>query len=356
MSRARGADRRAELRRVSGPVHRIANSRGSWSRREGLLLRVEEDGRVGFGEASPLPGYSTDTMVQAEADVRRWIGDGCKEPAAALRSPSARFAIEVALLDLRGRRENRPLWRFLGGVESPRPVSVQGLIPPSDPEETLATTVQWFERGLCTFKLKVGPDPEAERRRLEILRREFADRIQLRLDANRSLTGMRAEECLAAWSTFGVEWIEEPCETPGPIDSPIPLAFDESLREPEMAADGWRALGSWVRRAPYVALVLKPTVLGLDASLMLARLAREAGLEVVVSHTFEGPVAFQACAHLALAAGTSRACGLCRHSGLDAWPRVNGLLVGEVAVDPQRRAGAGLGLDGEAIWRMAGSR
>ena len=348
--RRRSVHREGALRRTAGEVQDAANSQRSWTHREGLLLRVEEGGLVGFGEASPLPDYSPDSLADAETDLRRWIEAGCDDSTRSIRSPSARFAAEVALLDLKAQHRGKPLWRMIEGSAASRSRPVQGLVPPGDVEETLERARGHLDAGLGTLKLKVGPDVDAESRRLEAIRREFGDDVALRLDANRSLSADAAMDALSAWASFGIEFIEEPCAEPGPIDSPIPLAFDETLKDPDMARGGWQPLRYWLKEAPYVALVLKPTVLGLETSKDLARLARRSRLDLVVSHTFEGPVALQACAHLALAIGSDVACGLARHGGLDAWPEVDGLLVADDRVDPALSSGAGLGLDGEALW------
>lgn len=353
--RRKSAHREGALRRAAGEVQDAANSQRSWTHREGLLLRVEEGGLAGFGEASPLPDYSPDSLADAEADLRRWIEGGCGDSTQSIGSPSARFAAEVALLDLKAQHRSKPLWRVLAGSEAARSRPVQGLLPQGLPSEGLVQRARdLIGSGIQTFKLKVGPATEEEAARLDALRREFGDDIALRLDANRSLPIEDAMQTLEVWSEFGIEFIEEPCAGPGPIDSPIPLAFDETLKDPDMARGGWQQLRYWLKEAPYVALVVKPTVLGLGTTKDLARLAKRSHLNLVVSHTFEGPVALQACAHVALALGSDGACGLARHGGLDAWADADGLLVADDRVDPELSPGAGLGLDGESLWEAAG--
>lgn len=349
-------DRLGALRRVGGEIREVANANSTWRARTGLLLRVEQDGVVGFGEASPLPGYSPDSIDEAEADLRRWIDAGCDDRSDSIQSPSARFAAETACLDLEARRRSKPLWRLVDGSGVSRARPVQGLVPPCSEDESVRVARAHVAAGLRTLKLKVGPEVDAECRRLEALRRELGDGVALRLDANRSLPLDEAHLALAAWAAFDVEWIEEPCAEPGPVDSPIRLAFDETLRDSGMSRGGWKPLRFWCKEAPYAAVVLKPTVLGWNTSVELARWAKRARLDIVISHAFEGPVAFQACAHLALAVGSAGACGLARHAGLDAWPEVPDLLVGDNSVDPERQVGSGLGLDGEALWRQVESR
>ena len=70
-------------------------------------------------------------------------------------------------------------------------------------------------------------------------------------------------------------------------------------------------------------MVLKPMILGgLSRWLELGRRAGALDLGVVVSHSFDGPVALAAAAALALALPTRIAQGLAPHSGLAAWPPI----------------------------------
>src|SRR5690606_33379374 len=87
-------------------------------------------------------------------------------------------------------------------------------------------------------------------------------------------------------------------------------------------------------------LVLKPMLLGgFLPALALAARARACGAGVVISHLFDGPVALAASAHLAVALGTTRACGLDRHSGLQAWPEIDIPFLGQAHVSAPRLPG-----------------
>src|SRR5205814_6820825 len=104
-----------------------------WRRRDGLVLRlVDDDGRVGRGEASPLPGYSPDdrdacAASLAAVDVAALaIGggdllEGVRAAVARIdaRLPAARFAVETALLDLAAQRLGTAPHRLLGGGDRP---------------------------------------------------------------------------------------------------------------------------------------------------------------------------------------------------------------------------------------------
>ena len=99
---------------------------------------------------------------------------------------------------------------------------------------------------------------------------------------------------------------------------PVPIALDESLAP----AGAWERIEPALRTSNAVAVVLKPMLLGgIARTLDLAARARVAGLDVTVSHLFDGPVALAAASHLAIAVGSrARASGLAPHGGLAVWP------------------------------------
>jgi len=159
-------------------------------------------------------------------------------------------------------------------------------------------------RGVRTLKLKVSGAVEE----LATLRRVAAlgDDVQVRLDANRSLSPIEHGEFLAAAAAHAV-LIEEPFAAWPTEPVGIPLAADESLQDGPSIPAGASAV------------VLKPTTLGLSLCVELATEAAARGVAVIVSHCFDGPIAHAAASALALAVA-SEACGLDRHRGLAAWP------------------------------------
>ena len=347
-----------QVRRRLDPPQRNANA--LWIERVSIEVALDASGGArGWGEAAPLPDYSHDSPSQAE----RALG---ALPAARLRAlaevddpralldaaaslipeeqPSARFALETALLDRAARRRGQPLWQLLAEVaadsgEDPRPlprlypsqpVALCALLPSDDPGAALALARAHVAAGVTTFKLKVGPErlaPEQEAT-LSGLRRELGTTVGLRADANGSLQPDHLRSALDRLARLGVEFLEEPsrlAELERLGDSPCPLALDESLQR--MSAS---ALARWLGLPALRVLVLKPTALGgFGACLRLARAARARGRDVVVSHTFEGPIAWAACAHLALALGGTLAAGLAplAHQAADEPRIVQGWLV-----------------------------
>jgi o-succinylbenzoate synthase len=340
-----------ELRRCAGISAGARNARRVWNGRCGLLVDLCLDAAHGLGEASPLPGYSPDTLAEAEAalaalDVRA-LERALERPQIleALRAvaellpgaqPGARMALETAALDWRARRD---------GVSA---AALLGAAPPAErPLAWLAATADSGAvhgaraAGYRHFKIKVGAPGklDAELAAVKDFGAALAADSRLRLDANQSWTEAQAQHACRELAGLDVEFIEEPCRhLSRPLDTDIAIALDESLcgRHPDELEGLVRCTGARV-------VVLKPMLLGgLTHCLELGRRATALGVGVVVSHSFDGPVALMAAGALALALPATFAQGLAPHAGLASWPRVALPIVGAAFRD-WRRPGLGIG-------------
>ena len=347
-----------EVRRFGGATTARA-ARRSWDERHGWLLVLRDrEGRGGLGEASPLPGFSPEDegaceralrgflelvplSLELSADPVEWLG-----AAATIASPAARMAVETALLDLAGQVLGRSVAELLGGRPPAAAVPLAALVDGSDGEELVAAVAAWCATGIATFKVKGGRRRafEEELGALTALRRSASD-VALRLDVNGGWTPREARRNLERLAPLGLEFVEQPVAAEALLDfgpAPVPVAADESVQLPG-------ALSRLVATGSCRVMVLKPMALGgLMHCLELAREASEAGLGVVISHLFDGPVALAAACELALALPVAPlACGLAPHAGLAAWP---GVVVPQIHggfVSPSGRAG--LGLEPEAF-------
>ena len=112
----------------------INTARGPVDRREVVVLTLTDgEGRVGLGEAAPLTNFTPESVDEAELAIHRWADDGTL-PA---DSPTARAAIDGALLDLAARAASRPVHDLLAPGSS-------GIVPVSafvggDTTDDLAT-------------------------------------------------------------------------------------------------------------------------------------------------------------------------------------------------------------------------
>ncbi len=297
--------------------------------REGFILELsDETGNEGWGEVSPLPGFSRESLDEAGGQLEALCREtaGREMTAGFVRSegglareldrldlyPSVRFGFELAVCNLYAAATGTVLPDLLSDHPSDT-VALNGLLS-GTPETVLADARRMQEAGYRTVKLKVGGRPvEEDVALVRELNEAFGDDIKLRLDANR---GWSSEE--AGAFACGVEWIpleyvEEPLADPAGLplyvrDHGVPVALDETLigMPPEGLADHGYA----------TAIVLKPTLLGgISRTLRLARRAREIGIEPVVSSAFETGIGTLGL--LALAAGAGGAA-----AGLDTYRRL----------------------------------
>lgn len=325
----------------------VGNANCSWTTRTGLRLELRgDDGLRGLGEASPLPGYSPDSLADARRALEEFgrlasfelnpTGDWHSQVDEAVLSipaqvPSARFALETALLDLAGQALGVPMERLLGVARGRVPWA--GVLEASRGAEALGRATSLLDLGVGTLKVKVNGKGEWEHvvRFLQALRAQVGPAVHIRIDANRSIGANQLGDKLAGLASIQPEFVEEPAE-PDAIAAlgsvPVALALDETLHGADAEARiatlaGAPALSSAAARYGFV--VLKPTVLGgVRRCARLAESARRRGARVIVSHTFEGPTGWTACAALALAMGEGQAAvGLEPHEALKAWPAVD---------------------------------
>src|SRR5262245_55051267 len=101
--------------------HTFRIARGASDVRQNVLVELEDDGRVGRGEAAPIKRYGEDqgSASRAVEQMVGRLGDGRAFADAASRAAvpgqaSAEAAVDVALYDLAGQRMGVPIHRMLG--------------------------------------------------------------------------------------------------------------------------------------------------------------------------------------------------------------------------------------------------
>ncbi len=292
----------------------VVTARGRFDQRVGALVRlVDEAGVEGFGEAAPWPGFGGhgarfEAALEAlrAADPAHWgvlrSPEAAADVAASMGSPEVAFAVEVALLDLLGRRLGKSVAGLL--CEAPRGrVEVHALV--NSAEEAARARSAGFGR----FKVKVGLDGD-EARVASI--REAIGQGALRLDANGAWSAQEAIERLGRLSRYGIELVEQPVKANDiaglarvRAEAGVPVAADEALT-------GIEALESLIEAEAVDAIVLKPAFTGgIGVARRMARRAASAGIGVMVTHALEGVVGRLAALHLAASLpGPLLACGL----------------------------------------------
>ncbi len=107
-------------------------------------------------------------------------------------------ALDVALWDLKAKANDEPLWRTLGGAEPRVRAYASGIDLNLSDEDLRAFYRRMAGLGIGAGKLKVGLDPEADHRRLGIVRDELsrvAERPVLMIDFERVLVTEAGDPC-----------------------------------------------------------------------------------------------------------------------------------------------------------------
>lgn len=170
-----------------------------------IVAMQDDEGRIGYGEGCPRHYVTGETSAGALSFLKTYGADAAhaatqlhtfKDWCAANvklidENPAAFCALELAALDLLGKRENRTIESMLG-LPAPRtPVSYTAVIGDSSPGKMLAITLAYRFYGFASFKVKLGGDLEREKKRLA----PFPDSAIVRFDANNLWND--AESCIA---------------------------------------------------------------------------------------------------------------------------------------------------------------
>lgn len=310
----------------------VRTARGDFAERETVLLELcDAEGGRGFGEAAPWPGFGTESTQQAHAFLsaaEALLCGAALEPGAwtpelnthLKDAPAARAAVQGALWDLAARRAGLPLADLLAGRAGEahggvlRRVPTSALLVAREPGALRDEAARARESGHRAVKIKLGaPSLDDDVARARAAREGLGPAVRLRGDANGAWSRRDAIVALEALAELGFDYVEQPLvadDFEGFDElhrrSPVRLAADESVAT-ETGALRLLSTGA------VDVMVLKPATLGGPArALEIAARARQAGVEVVFSHTFESAVGARHVLHCAAAWGDPEAVhGLC---------------------------------------------
>ncbi len=316
------------LHRLSLRLHKPFRV-SSWTiaARDIVILQIADPGTglSGYGEAAPLQAFGTESLDEClsalEMFAREYSRSGLDAESLAgerLRifnamqgAPTARCAVETAMLDLLAREKRMTLAGLLGAVSGSARIPVNAIVGGGTIEETLRSAGRAVENGFTCLKLKVGagtPDEDVER--VAAVRALVGQHILIRLDANGAWDLPTAQEMLRRLAASDIEYIEQPVKSIQDLavlkrQATIPIAADESAQLP---AEAERI----IREAAADVLVLKPmTAGGPLAAMRLAEMALSAGIDVVFTSFIDSSVGRHAVAQLCAAMPQ-----LTRHHGI----------------------------------------
>jgi L-Ala-D/L-Glu epimerase len=206
-----------------------------WESVEVVVVGLEEEGCVGFGEAAGVyyrndrPEKMVTTLESLRGIIERGIDR--KRLQAILPPGGARNALDCALWDLEAKRTGCPVWKAAALPEPPRPLLTTFTCGVDTPERMVETARRYT--GARALKLKlIGDAIDAER---VMAVREAYPTGWLGVDANQGFTRSSLERIMPVLVQAGVALIEQPFPVGQEalldgFGSPIPIAADESLQ------------------------------------------------------------------------------------------------------------------------------
>lgn len=199
----------------------------------------DEDGRVGVGDATILPGYTHETcdggwkfcLEHGERIVGMETGEA-KTSLDPYRFSDAHAvsALQVAIEMM----EENPLFDLPG---EPTEVPILGAVNTKVLDKIPDEVDRLIEKGHRTLKVKVGWEPAADLDRLKIIQKANAGRADIRIDANQGFSREDGIEFATSLESDGeLQLFEQPCDKTDwdsnaavAAVSNVPVMMDESI-------------------------------------------------------------------------------------------------------------------------------
>ncbi len=291
-------------------------SNGSFTFREGLIIKEDYLSFSCYGDIAPLPGFSTESLGQVIEQFQQYHNviehyfmqvngyDTWQSFADSLKLyPSLRFGLDTFVYDRLSKTRMIPLNKHLLSSSAQR-IKVNYTLGLNDFKTNKNAIDEAWEKGYRTFKLKIGHNFELELSLVEYIQSKYKD-SKIRLDANQAWNADAAISYLNQLSPSNIEYCEQPVQSSDLESlckirkkSTIPIAADESICNVEQA--------KVIIENHYVdVIILKPMFLGSYSDIAnIARISKKNGMDVVITSTLESGIGRMATSHLASCFGS----------------------------------------------------
>ena len=180
---------------------RVKFRHASAERAETYSLWVEaisENGLIGYGESCPRSYVTGETIASAQhffSQYQAAIGDEITN-LNALRAwvakyqtdldanPAAWCAIELAILDLLAKQENKSIESYLNLPALQGRFQYSAVLGDANIDTFKLSATQYLQQGFTDFKLKLSGDIERDKEKIDFLRQWKNSGLSIRVDAN----------------------------------------------------------------------------------------------------------------------------------------------------------------------------
>jgi len=243
-----------------------------------------------IGESPLEPDVVSETIISKLYRLGlQWGAKGCIYQAVS--------AINIALWDIKGKIEGKPLYRLLGGEKKRIPLYAIGM----DMSQLEISLPACLQAGFKALKIRVGFDREGDLSLLRRARSIVGEGVKVYVDANQAWGEKEAEEMALRMEDAGADWIEEPtlCE-----DLEIMARIAERLTIPLAAGENFFGIKDFKRavdlKAIDVGMPDLTRVGGFGEMKRVCELLKEKGL-FYSPHLYGSDVSFVATLHFACA-------------------------------------------------------
>lgn len=296
------------------PEFYIVSSAGAHAISRYVIVALETDeGVTGWGEATVVPLWSGESQGGALALIEDYVAPLLKNrdpltldfkeiDSVAIDNHFTKAAVEMALLDLLGKQQRKPIYELLGGAKNPLRIPIKFSIGLREPEETAAIAAGKVRQGFTAIKIKVGPDPDKDLRRAKAVRDAIGPKIKLNVDVNGGWSVEQAIREIPRYSEFGLEYVEQP--TPRwDIDgmAKVRAAVDVPIMADEAVFTIWQAEEVITKKAADLISIYPGKNGGILKSQKICKMAEEAGIGCHLGSNLEWDIGTAAMCHLAAA-------------------------------------------------------
>ncbi len=220
---------------------------------ENAIIRIEDtDGTVGWGEATEAPTMNGETVGGMLGAIRfmKPLVEGYEVSDLSqihvfldnllYGNHGAKSAVEIALLDLAGKRLGQPLYEILGGkVRDEAPVLT--MLAGGGKEAEVANAKMQADEGFVAFKVKIGAlGPEEDLDRSHAAREALGNDVRISADANQGYSREEALKFSEGAAGAGLDFMEQ---LVGYADLDGMAACAEASDVPLGADEGFHSMG-----------------------------------------------------------------------------------------------------------------
>lgn len=197
-------------------------SERSLTHAENIIVKVEADGLVGWGESASAPRMTGDTLLGMNELITRFfkpyiLNQSVEDYKVIYKNindtfhgnSGAKFAVYSALIDLYCRYQDISMWQVLGFHKNTNYNTLR-ILANRESQQDVEEAENYYNLGIRSFKLKIGKKPISEEVELLTQIRNVIGNSNLAVDSNGGLTLEYLNEFIDKTNHLDISYIEQP--------------------------------------------------------------------------------------------------------------------------------------------------